>query len=130
MMPLDFPPTVPRSAPRIARDVFLIVLAAGLALVMAAAVFGQLRPSSGAGGGAIAGELEVGGTPQWSSAADNVARKYHERGAPEYALYRFEGRYYALSSGRWYMSPRERGQFHPIDERSVPRELFRVARQN
>ena len=83
----------------------------------------------GSGGTSASLQVTFGSTPHWAGVSGTRVEMVPVAERPNYDVFRYGGTYYAYSSNRWYSSPRERGEFTMIDDRSVPNELSTVPRE-
>jgi len=77
-------------------------------------------------------QVRFGSTPHWQAVPGTQVRYIREGDRTNYDVFQYGRRYYAYNgdNGRWYVSRRERGRYTMIDDRSVPRELRRIPRDN
>jgi hypothetical protein len=81
------------------------------------------------GGSSTTFQVNFGNTPHWTGVYGTRVEMIPVAERPNYDVFRYGGTYYAYDSNRWYSSPRDRGEFTVIDDRSVPTELTRVPRE-
>ncbi len=97
------------------------LLALSLALGFAGSVRAQDRATL---------QVTFGTRPHWTTVRGTRVREIRSSERPDYDMFRYGNRYYAYTGDRWYYSNRDRGEYQPIDDREVPRELARVPRDH
>jgi len=77
-------------------------------------------------------QINFGSTPHWVGVPGTSVREIRQGDRTDYDMFQYGRSYYAYNNanGRWYSSRRSRGRFYMIDDRSVPREMRRVPRNN
>jgi hypothetical protein len=88
------------------------------------------RRDRGSDGSSVTLHVTFGTTPHWAGVRGTRVEEIPLAERPGYDVFRYGGTYYAYNNNRWYMSPRETGDFTVIDDRSVPSELSRVPREH
>lgn len=102
----------------------LALLAPALALGLALAAV----PSAHA---QVSGSFNVwfGTTPHWTYVNGTRVEVIRSDEAPDYDIFRYNGRYYVYNDNRWYSSDRPTGDYSYVyDVRSIPIELRQVPR--
>jgi hypothetical protein len=74
-------------------------------------------------------QVNFGGPTHWGGIYGTTVETVPMAERPNYDVFRYGGTYYAYNNNRWYSSPRERGGFTMIEDRSVPTELSKVPRE-
>ena len=103
----------------------LPMLVMGLSLATAATV--QVRTGHAATNAGL--QINLGTAPQWGYVPGTRVREIRGQ-RPDYDVFRYGNTYYVYNNDQWYSSRRARGQFRPIDDRYVPRDLNRVPRDH
>jgi hypothetical protein len=112
------------------RSWLLPLLALCMTLVMAALVHAQDRQHQGPGGTSATLRVSFGTTPHWVDIPNTRVRTIREGERPDYDMFQYGRNYYAYSNNRWYMSPRESGDFTVIDDSSVPSDFSSIPREH
>ncbi len=107
-----------------------VLLASSLTFAIVTSVRAQEGRPTGSTGLSATLQVRFGTTPHWSSVDGTRVERLPDAERPGYDMFRYDGNYYAYNNDRWYMSPRESGEFQGIEERFVPSELSRVPREH
>lgn len=67
--------------------------------------------------------------PRWVSVPNTHVYRVRDDVRASDDVFRIDGRFYVYSLGQWFRSNRWNGRYHAINERQLPPELRRVARQ-
>jgi len=96
-----------------------------VAVLAAGAVFGAI--SAYAQGATF--RVDFGTSPHWTTIGGTRVQIVRDDERPDYDFFRVNGRYYAYSSGDWYVSDVPTGTFSYMEPRFVPTDLRSVPRQ-
>jgi hypothetical protein len=114
--------------PRI--HLLLPLLALSASLAMAVSVHAQDRQHQGSDRTSATLQINLRTTPHWTAIRGTRVEELPAAERPDYDMFRYGGTYYVYHNDRWYTSPRERGDFTVIDERSVPSEFSGIPREH
>jgi len=92
--------------------------------------YDQGRYDQGQNGPSGSFEVSFGNQPRWTNVRGTRVTMIRRGQRPGYDMFRYGNRYYVYNNDNWYMSRRSNGRFMWIDDRFVPRELYRVPREN
>ena len=121
---------LPRTHTRPGIPVSLPLLALSMTLAMAAPVQARNHHDQGSNASPATLQVDFGTTPHWTIIRGTRVEEILVAERPSYDMFRCGGNYYVYDNNQWYSSPRGRGQFILIDDRSVPRALSTVPRQH
>jgi hypothetical protein len=81
---------------------------------------------------AVSLQINFGRAPHWTNIPGTRVRGIRQGDLTSYDMFRYGRNYYVYNNNneRWYGSRRWRGEFMLLDDRSVPRELRRIPRNN
>jgi hypothetical protein len=111
------------------RHMLVPLLTLCMTLAVAAAVQAQDRQHQGSGASATL-RVSLGTAPQWVDVPGTRVRTIRQGERPDYDMFQYDRNYYAYRDNRWYMSPRESGDFTLIDDRSVPSDFSGIPREH